>query len=184
MRIYKDIIYFVIIALLIATIGQLYYSWVYRPISYSKPAVRVYYNQQTQANQKLIKEIQNADQFIYFAIYTFTRQDIKDALLGAKYRGITIKGVVDKDQTAQIKEQAAIIKELQQAGIPIGFQDHSAIMHIKTLVTEKSYFSGSYNWTSNATNLNDEVIEIGYDENIRKQYQIVLEELFKRYLDK
>ena len=37
-------------------------------------------------------------------------------------------------------------------------------MHLKVLVTEK-HASGSYNWTSAATNLNDEVLEVGRDRH-------------------
>jgi len=48
-------------------------------------------------------------------------------------------------------------------------------------VTEKAYASGSFNWTAAATNLNDEVLEIGYDEAVRQKYQNILEEIFKKY---
>lgn len=179
MKLTKDAVYLVVIALLVALCGQFYYTYHYKP--QSERDIRVYYNQETQANQKVVQTIQDADKFVYFAIYTFTRTDIKDALLGAKHRGLDVKGVVDREQTQKIDDQQKIVKELQDAQIPIAFQDHSAIMHIKTVVTEKAYVSGSYNWTSAATNLNDEVIEVGRDPNIRHQYENVLEELFRRY---
>lgn len=87
----------------------------------------------------------------------------------------------DKKQSTEIDQQAAIIKELQNAGIPIVFNDHSAIMHLKTLVTDHSYVSGSYNWTESATERNDEIIEIGRDDELRRKYQRVLETLLQRY---
>ncbi len=179
MKLTRDAIYIVIILLLIALCGQFYYSYHYQP--QSERRVKVYYNQDIQTNKKVTEVIQNADQYVYFAIYTFTRDDIKDALLGAKHRGLDVRGVVDRDQSNKIEDQRNIIKELKDAGIPIVTQDHSAIMHMKTVVTEKEYASGSYNWTSAATNLNDEVIEFGQDEYLRKQYESVLRELFKRY---
>lgn len=175
----RDAAYLVIIALLIAACGQLYYSYHYQPQAARE--VSVYYNQDIQANKKVVDVIQDADQFVYFAIYTFTRTDIKDALLGAKHRGLDVRGVVDREQSQKIDDQKKIIKELQDVGIPIAFQDHSAIMHLKTVVTEKAYASGSYNWTSAATNLNDEVLEVGRDEDLRKQYEHVLKELLQRY---
>ncbi len=180
MKLNRDAVYLVVIALLIAACGQFYYSYQYKPLAERK--VEVYYNQDIQANQKVISVIQNADKFVYFAVYTFTRTDIKDALLGAKHRGLDVRGVVDRDQYNKIEEQKKLVKELQDAGIPIGFQDHSAIMHVKAVVTEKEYESGSYNWTSAATNLNDEVLEVGSDENIRKQYERVIREILDRYL--
>jgi phosphatidylserine/phosphatidylglycerophosphate/cardiolipin synthase-like enzyme len=54
-------------------------------------------------------------------------------------------------------------------------------MHIKALVTDKAYISGSYNWTQAATTLNDEVLEIGRDEGMRKQYERIMKEVIGRY---
>ena len=175
----RDFIYLAIIILLLASLGQLLYSYKYVP--YTERKVKVYYNQDIQANRKVIETIQEADKFVYFAIYTFSRLDIKDALLGAKHRGLDVRGITDRDQLEKIELQGKIIKELRDAGIPIATQDHSAIMHLKTVVTDKAYVSGSYNWTAAATSLNDEVIEVGHDEGIRKQYEGVLLKILDKY---
>jgi len=173
----KEKIYLLIIALLIAACAQFYYTYRYQPAH----EIQVYYNQDRELNKEIINVIRDADEFVYFAIYTFTRFDIKEALLAAKYRGLKVVGIADRDQYEKVELQKKIVNELRKAEIPVYEQDHSAIMHLKTVVTEKSYASGSFNWTSSATNLNDEVLEVGQDENIRKQYQNVLEELFRRY---
>lgn len=183
MKLNKDLIFLTVIVGLIALSAQFYYSFHIEPAlqSIQSANVKVYYNRDTQANQQIIDQIQQADKFVYFAIYTFTRSDIKDALLAAKYRGLEVKGVLDKQQSQKIDQQKAIIKELQTAKIPIAFQTHSAIMHMKMVVTDKSYASGSYNWTASATDSNDEVLEVGTEESIRKQYQKVILELFANY---
>jgi phosphatidylserine/phosphatidylglycerophosphate/cardiolipin synthase-like enzyme len=179
MKLSRDLIYLAIIAILVAACGQFYYTYRYVPAAERK--IRVYYNRDTEANKRIIETIQDADHFVYFAVYTFTRADIKDALLGAKHRGLEVAGVTDKDQIAKIDSQEKIINELKKAGIPIATQDHLGIMHLKTVVTDKGYVSGSYNWTAAATNLNDEVIEVGTDPDVRKQYQNVLEKLLDKY---
>ena len=173
----KDLIYLSAIIFLIALCGQFYYSFHYIPAH----QINVYYNQDHALNDEIINQIRDADQFVYFAVYTFTRQDIKEALLAAKYRGLTVVGITDKDQYSQAPGQKQLIDELRDADIPVYEQDHSGIMHMKALVTEKAYASGSYNWTTAATNINDEVLEVGRDPNIRQSYQDILEELFKRY---
>lgn len=173
----KEKIYLVSIVLLIALCAQFYYSYKYLPAN----QIEVYYNQDRALNLELINKIRDADKFVYFAIYTFTRQDIAQALLAAKYRGLSVVGVTDRSQYAKVEQQKKIIDDLQKMGIPIYFQDHSAIMHLKVLVTEKAYISGSFNWTSSATNLNDEILEIGRDESVRQKYQNILEEIFKKY---
>lgn len=183
MKFNRDLIYITVIIALIAACAQLYYSLGLQPKyqEYKAREVEIYYNREVPANELLIDEIQKADQFVYFAIYTFTRHDIKDALIAAKLRGLDVKGVLDRRQSQELDEQAEIIKELTAAGIPLYFNDHSAIMHLKTLVTEKSYVTGSYNWTASATDRNDEILEIGQDEELRLKYLNVLETLFQLY---
>ncbi|MDE2311550.1 MAG: hypothetical protein KGJ93_00465 [Patescibacteria group bacterium] len=179
MKIQKDSIYLAVIILLIALCGQFYYSYRYLPTH----DVAVYYNQDQKLNDQIIDTIKEADQFVYFSVYTFTRQDIKDALLGAKYRGLKVVGLTDGTQLTQASGQKEIIKALKEAGIPVYEQHHDGIMHLKVLVTEKAYASGSYNWTTSATNINDEVLEVGHYEPVRARYQAILEELFKKYQD-
>jgi phosphatidylserine/phosphatidylglycerophosphate/cardiolipin synthase-like enzyme len=173
----KDFLYITVIILLLALCGQFYYSYHYLP----RQEIKVYYNQDIEANKKIIEVIRDADKFVYFAIYTFTRLDIKDALLAAKHRGLEVRGIMDRRQIAAIKEQKEIFEELQEAGISVITQDHSGLMHIKTVVTEKAYVSGSYNWTASATTINDEVLEVGRSELVRKQYEDIIKEVLSTY---
>ncbi len=173
----KDSIYLILIVALIAASAYFYFTKQYIPAR----QIQVYFNKETKVNKELIKLTRDAEEYVYFAIYTFTRSDIKDALLAAKYRGLEVKGITDKKQIKRIASQRKIINELKKAGIPIVVQDHDSIMHIKALVTEKAYASGSYNWTTSATYKNDEVLEIGYDEDVRSQYQKIIENLFNKY---
>lgn len=175
----REAIYLTVIILLIALCGQFYYSYRYLPRQQRQ--IEVYYNQDRQLNKEIVNVIRDADKFVYFAIYTFTRSDIKDALLAAKYRGLNVVGINDRNQYSSLEAQKKIVDELKSKGIPVYQQDHEAIMHMKVVVTEKAYASGSFNWTSAATNLNDEVLEVGRDEAVRIKYQRILEELFKRY---
>lgn len=175
----RDAVYLLVIALLLATCGQFYYSYHYKP--HAARQVAVYYNQDHQLNTEVTRTIQDADKFVYFAIYTFTREDIRDALLAAKYRGLDVRGIMDRKQSESLTGQRAIVRELEKAGIPIVFNDHSYIMHLKTVVTDKGYVSGSYNWTAAGTNLNDEIIEVGRDEDIRRQFERTILGIIERY---
>ena len=58
----------------------------------------VYYSLNAGHNdQQLIKVIDNADKYIYFAIYYFSKNSIADALIRAKNRGIDVIGIMDRD---------------------------------------------------------------------------------------
>jgi phosphatidylserine/phosphatidylglycerophosphate/cardiolipin synthase-like enzyme len=123
-----------------------------------------------QNDQALVRAIDDAQQYVYFAIYEFTKEDIADALIRAKGRGLGVEGIMDVDQSRN-GTQADIVRKLRNAGIQVEFQKHPrGIMYIKLLVTDGAYALGSYNWTAAATTLNDEVLEIGTAESLREQY--------------
>lgn len=179
----RDFIYLTIIVALLAGSAQLYFSLRLQPSWETNKAreVSIYYSKETPANQLVIDEILAAKEYVYFSIYTFTMSDIKDALIGAKYRGLEVRGIIDRAQTDKIDEQRTIVRELRASGIPIGMQDHSGIMHLKVLVTDRAYVSGSYNWTASATDKNDEIIEVGRDADLKAKHQEVLEKMFRAY---
>jgi phosphatidylserine/phosphatidylglycerophosphate/cardiolipin synthase-like enzyme len=173
----KEKIYVAIILLLIAVSAQFYFTYKYQPAH----QIQVYYNQDHALNAEIINTIRDADRFVYFSVYTFTRDDIKQALLAAKYKGLEVVGLTDKDQYQTLDQQKKLIDDLRNAGIPVYTQNHSGIMHTKFVVTDKAYASGSYNWTAAATDVNDEVLEVGTDQNIRSTYQHIAEEMFDKY---
>src|SRR3989344_1616347 len=147
-------------------------------------SVRVIYSlDQKQNDKEIIALIDAAKTHIYFAIYTFTLQNIADALVEAKKRGVDVRGIMDSGQSSN-SYGSPITAKLLAAGIPIVTEKHATgngIMHIKLLVTEQAYAFGSYNWTSSATNINDEIIEIGTDPMLRQTYENILKKLLDAY---
>jgi hypothetical protein len=147
-------------------------------------SIRIIYSlDQKQNDKEIVALIDAAKTSIYFAMYEFTLQDIADALVAAKKRGVTVRGLVDSGESANSYDQP-IISKLVQAGIPVETEKHAngnGIMHIKAIVTDSAYALGSYNWTSSATTINDELLEIGTDETLRKTYENILKKLFDSY---
>lgn len=145
---------------------------------------RVIYSLDKKQNDKeLIALIDAAKTKIYFAIYEFTLKDIADALVAAKQRGVMVAGVVDSGESANNYDKPIMV-ELTNAGIPVVTEKHTTgngIMHIKALVTDSAYAFGSYNWTSSATTINDELLEIGTDPGLRQTYEDILRKLFETY---
>ena len=137
--------------------------------------IRVIYSLDSRQNDReIIRLIDGADKFVYFAVYYFTQKDIAEALLRAKRRGLIVEGITDREGAKQ-SSNGSIVKLLQSGGIPVETQRHlDGIMHMKVLVTDKAYASGSYNWTQAATEANDEVLEIGTDGRIRGEYLAIV----------
>jgi phosphatidylserine/phosphatidylglycerophosphate/cardiolipin synthase-like enzyme len=138
----------------------------------------VLYSLDTKRNDRAIVQlIDEANKYAYFAVYTFTKGSIADALIRAKRRGVDVEGITDLEQS-WLSDEATVLQKLRAAGIPVETQKHSqGIMHIKALVTDRAYAIGSYNWTWSATNVNDEILEIGTDENLRSQYLAIIKKV-------
>lgn len=153
-------------------------------VAASTTGVRVVYSlDKKQNDQEIIALIRDAQKYIYFAMYEFTLKDIADALVAAKERGVNVRGLVDAGESANSYD-APVIAELRSAGIPVFAEHHadgSGIMHIKAIVTDGAYASGSYNWTASATNENDEVLEIGTDPALRARYEEIVKGLVDEY---
>ena len=129
-------------------------------------------------SEALIRMIDAAHHYAYFGIYAFTKNDIADALIRARRRGVDVRGIMDGGESRS-GVQADIAERLVRAGIPIVFRTRTpGIMHMKLLVTEDAYAVGSYNWTAAATFLNDEVLEIGHDDRVRGEYSALLQRIF------
>ncbi len=139
---------------------------------------QVFYSlDQKQNDQEIIKLIDSADKYVYFAVFTFTKDNIADALIAAKQRGVLVWGITDTEQ-AQSDFEKPIIDKLSSAGIAVETQKHpDGIMHIKAIVTDKAYALGSYNWTQSATVANDEILEVGTDKNLHDRYFGILKNI-------
>jgi phosphatidylserine/phosphatidylglycerophosphate/cardiolipin synthase-like enzyme len=146
--------------------------------SYYDNQFRVIYNlDRKQNDQEVIKLINQADKYVYFAVFTFTKDDIADALVKAKQRGVIVWGITDKEQSLRPYEQP-IVQKLLGAGISVETQKHfDGIMHIKLVVTDKAYGVGSYNWTESATMANDEVLEIGTNGYLHDRYLAIVQKV-------
>jgi hypothetical protein len=147
-------------------------------------SIRVLYSlDQKQNDKEIIALVDAAKSRIYFAIYEFTLKDIADALVAAKKRGVEVRGLVDAGESSNSYDKP-IIAELTGAGISVVTEKHATgngIMHIKAIVTDSAYALGSYNWTSSATNVNDEILEIGTDPALRQAYENILTKLLDAY---
>ena len=139
----------------------------------------VYSLDKRQNDQEIISLINSADHYIYFAVYYFTEKNIADALISAHRKGLDVRGIIDHDGSL-LASNKNVMDELTAAGISVETQVHQdGIMHMKLLVTDKAYASGSYNWTSAATLANDEVLEISTDDSVRRQYLAIIRKVFE-----
>ena len=147
---------------------------------YTGTQFHIFYSLDQKVNDKeIIKIIDSADKYVYFAIYYFTKDNIADALIRAKKRGLEVTGITDRE--ASNGSNKNVVQKLKKAGVDIKIRNNNeGIMHLKTLVTDDAYVSGSFNWTQSATISNDEVLEISTNESVRKKYLKIIQKLLQK----
>lgn len=107
-------------------------------------------------HESVIGVIDRATTTLDVAIYSLNHAGIVDAILRAKQRGVRVRMVLDSSQMGQAKQVEQLIR-LASAGIPMKRDNHSGIMHLKTVVADsREFVTGSFNFTNNAALNNNE----------------------------
>lgn len=97
----------------------------------------------------IIADINGAQQSVKIAVFEFNRPNIADAMIQAKQRGLTVQMVFDAGNLED-PEDAEQVGRLEQAGIPITYEQTDAFMHNKIiLIDDTIVWTGSMNLTHN-----------------------------------
>jgi phosphatidylserine/phosphatidylglycerophosphate/cardiolipin synthase-like enzyme len=99
----------------------------------------------TVMEQELLDHLNAAVSSIDVAIYSLSRVSVRDALIAAHNRGVTVRVVADDDAYAEA-EYAPHFQALQSAGVPLVLDNRSSLMHNKFFVIDgQIVWSGSTN---------------------------------------
>lgn len=107
----------------------------------------------------LLQHLDTAENNVRIAIYTFTRDTIADKLVELLGRGVDVRLKVDAEQ-AKIEGMGRHVNRLRRHGAKIdAITNPKAFypvhMHHKFVVVDRrTVLTGSYNWTSNASENN------------------------------
>lgn len=115
-------------------------------------------------------------------IYSINRPGIVEALVRARARA-SVRVIVDSSQIQDAKEQVAL-RRLLDAGVPLKRDTHSGIMHMKVVVVDrKELLTGSFNFTNNASENNDENMLVWDCQKVALVYEAKFERLWSKFKD-
>ncbi len=143
--------------------------------------VSVYFSPQDSAIQYIINLVNRARNSIYYLIFSFTREDLKDTLIEAHNRGVEVKGV-HEDNTRDDVRLNTVFNDLRSAGcqvywaqVPAGY----TFLHDKIMIIDSQYvITGSMNWTQSANDDNDENVLIIQDRRLAIKYLNKFQEVY------
>lgn len=105
------------------------------------------------------------------AIYSLTHPLIVKAICDTYKRGVKVRVITDKIQSAGNTQKHAM-NDLLTIGIPIKIETHSGLMHLKMSVLDsKIATTGSYNYSKGASEDNDEILLVIHEEWFAKLCQ-------------
>lgn len=123
----------------------------------------------TEIKQRIISEINNAQQCIYLAMAYFTDRDIAMAIVDAKNRNVIVDVILSsnaQNETVKLMLKGAVISV---HAFDTG--DARGIMHHKfCLIDNKISINGSYNYSLNASTNNVENIQVSDDVAVYNQF--------------
>ena len=97
----------------------------------------VFFSPSLECKNHILKLINNSKDSIDIAIYSFTDQDIADALETAHNKGIKIRIISDRQQTMNKNSQ---IYSLYASGIPVKINTINKLEHNKFIIVDKYIF--------------------------------------------
>jgi phospholipase D len=114
----------------------------------------VYFPSIDNCSDKIIKLIDRANSTLRIEIYSFTLDNVGDAIIRAEKRGIDVKMIMEPEE---LSVSGSEYTKLQNAGISITVDKGPGIMHDKVMIVDSKYVvTGSFNWSNNAENQNAE----------------------------
>ncbi|MFH1210309.1 MAG: phospholipase D-like domain-containing protein [archaeon] len=129
--------------------------------------VENYFCPEDECSQKVIREIQGANESVQFYAFSFTDKDIAQELVKKQKEGKMVEGLMEETQRSQYDQY----DEMKDGGINVKWYEKKYKLHDKVFIIDrKIVITGSYNPTQNADKNNDENIMIIEDEAIAKEY--------------
>ncbi len=135
-----------------------------------KSDIKVYFSPKGGCADAIVNEINAATKTIRVQAYSYTSEEIVNALMKAHQRGVDVEVIVDKSQKNGLGSKVSVTTN---AGIPIYIDSKHAIAHNKIMIIDDSVIiTGSFNFTKGAEEKNAENLLIikGNPELVR-EYQ-------------
>jgi len=126
---------------------------------------------------RLCSEIRAARRRIWLAMYMLTDDDLCEVLLQAYQRGVDVRVIVDDEYAETYGAQARLLN----GGVPLATDKSWARMHHKFMVLDRKVFSGSFNWTRQASRANCENLCVLVDPAIVQAFASEFARLWEEF---
>jgi phosphatidylserine/phosphatidylglycerophosphate/cardiolipin synthase-like enzyme len=146
-------------------------------ISIDGSPVEVYFSPQDGTLEQLLRAVNSAQESIYFMAYSFTSDELAEAMVEKARSGVTVRGVFDKDQYHS--NLGTEFDNLLDAGLDVRLDGNPRLMHHKVIIIDQMIvITGSYNFSNNAEHNNDENTLIIHDPGVAAAYMTEFQKIY------
>lgn len=131
--------------------------------------LEVYFSPDDGTAARLVELIRGAQHSVYFMAYSFTSDDLADALLERHQAGVDVAGVMEARQVGS--NIGSEYERLGTAGLDVRLDGNPNNMHHKVfIIDELIVVTGSYNFSRSAEERNDENTLVLHNPEIAALY--------------
>lgn len=154
-------------------------------LPYNGSPLEIYFSPQDHALDQVIAEVNEAQTSIDFAIFFFTDDGLRDALLAAVSRGVAVRGIFDEVGAANASSDD---KALCAGGAQVRIENTGGTMHNKFMVLDAAgadprVVTGSLNWSAAGDERNSENIVVVRDAAAANAYTGAFTQWFRGSLE-
>lgn len=135
-------------------------------------SIENYFCPEDHCEEKVLEELAQAQDSIYFMTFTFTSDPIGELILQKHASGVDVQGIFEKRQGDRYSEYTKLL----EAGAEVYKDGNPYTMHHKVFIIDPNnkeratVITGSYNPTASANTKNDENILVIHDQAITQGY--------------
>ncbi|MCX8123608.1 MAG: phospholipase D-like domain-containing protein [Spirochaetes bacterium] len=130
--------------------------------------INVYFSPDDNIERIITKRIEKAKKSIFFLAFSFTSDEIGEAIIAKHKQGVTVKGVFEKKDIKNVNSEYI---KLKVEGLDVLYDANPNTMHHKVIIIDEEWvITGSYNFSKNAKKRNDENCIMIRSSDIAKLY--------------
>ncbi|MGB2895196.1 MAG: phospholipase D-like domain-containing protein [Anaerolineales bacterium] len=138
--------------------------------------VEVYFSPDDHMLQRLLSLVATAEESIEFLAFVFTSDPLSEALIAREGDGVRVRGVIER---GQVNSSGSEVGQLLLDGLDLRLDANQNKMHHKVILIDgEIVVTGSYNFSRNAEEKNDENVLILHSEEIARQYLLEFERIY------
>lgn len=145
--------------------------------------VESYFSPTDNTTSEIVNAINSADFELDIAMFTFINNDIGDAVIAAKNRGVYVRCIIENVNYLGSEYNGLVsagIAVLSHASVQYDFHHKYCIIDAQHPGSDPQVVTGSHNWTNSAEQEYDENTLILHDHTLAQQFT---EEFFKRWTE-